>query len=273
MIKIAEKSAIAIPSILIVGALVVLAYYAITLRGPTTGTLVLDVTPPGAVLTLDGKQIGPAKDFSQEFSAGTHVIEISADNYVATKQTVTIVAGDTLHVPLQLALIPTPPPPSTKGALVLDVATPGAVLTLDGKEIGPAKDFYQELPAGTHVIETSANGCAPTKQTVTIVAGETLRVPIQLALVPPPQPMKGSLVLDVATPGAILTLDGKQIGPAKDFRQELSAGTHVIEISANGCVPTKQTVTIVAGDTLRVSLQLIRWIRKTRQWVKVEPCS
>src|SRR5271155_1267379 len=89
-------------------------------------------------------------------SAGTHVIEISADNYVATKQTVTIVAGDTLRVPLQLALTPTPPPPSTKGTLVLDGAPPGAVLTLDGKQIGPAKDFRQELSAGTHVIQISA---------------------------------------------------------------------------------------------------------------------
>ena len=67
-------------------------------------------------------------------------------------------------------------------------------------------------------------------------------------------------------------LEGQQIGPAKDFRQELSAGTHVIQISAKGCEPTKQRVTIVAGDTLRVPLQLVRWIRKTRQWIDVEPC-
>jgi len=81
-VKIAEKSVTGIPSILIIGALVVLADTAITLRGPTTGTLMLDVMPPSAVLTLDGKQIGPAKDFRQEFSAGTHVIEISADNSI-----------------------------------------------------------------------------------------------------------------------------------------------------------------------------------------------
>ena len=122
-----------------------------------TGTLVLrDVTPPGAIVTLDGKQVGPAKGFRQGLAAGPHEIEVSANGYVAAKKTVVITAGRTLAVSLRLAAIApkpprmppvsavpppppvsvvSPPPPPTKGTLALDVTPPGAVVTLDGKQI------------------------------------------------------------------------------------------------------------------------------------------
>lgn len=42
---------------------------------------------------------------------------------------------------------------------------------------------------------------------------------------PSSQPVKGTLVLDVTPPGAILTLDGVRMGSAKDFRRDLSPGS------------------------------------------------
>jgi PEGA domain-containing protein len=88
---------------------------------------------------------------------------------------------------------------------------------------------------------------------VTIAAGAEHPIEIVLGRVPQ-APSTGTLVIDGAPFRAVLTLDGKEIGPAKDFRQELSAGAHVIAVSAKGCEPTKQKVTVVAGNTLRVPL-------------------
>jgi hypothetical protein len=155
-----------------------------------TGTLALHVIPSSAALTLDGKQIGPAGTFHEELSAGTHEIEISAEGYEPVKQTVTIVAGETLRVALQLALIRPLPPPPTRGTLVLDVRPPGAVLKLDGKQVGPAKGFNQELPAGPHEIEISARGYVAAKKTVTITAGKALPVSLSLSPVPPRSPTR-----------------------------------------------------------------------------------
>ena len=226
---------------------------------PVTGTLVLDVTPSGAMLTLDGNQIGPAKDFHQELPPGLHVIEISANGYTTARQTVKIAAGKTMHVPLQLAQIPRVPPPPTKGSLVLEVTPPGAILTLDGTAIGPANGFHQELPAGSHVIEISADGYTATKRTITIVAGETLRVPLQLAQIPrlPPPPTKGTVALEVRPSGAMLTLDGKALGPANGFHQELPAGSHTIEISADGYQSRHEVVTVPAGGEKSVEFALV----------------
>jgi len=236
---------------------------------PTTGTLRLHATPADVVLALDGKAVGSANDFRQELPTGPHVVEISAAGYQSKSETVTIAAG--AERPVEIALERLPAPPAV-GTLRLDVSPADAAITLDGTAMGSANGFREELAAGTHVVEISAVGYQSRRETVTITAGVEQPMEIVLGRVPPP-PSTGTLVLDGATPGAVLTLDGKQIGPAKDFRQELSPGTHVIAISAKGCEPTKQRVTIVAGDTLRIPLQLVRWTRKTRQWVEVEPCS
>ena len=180
-----KKIDIVIPAIGIIGLLLILACFDYAFIEPKArmGSLNLGVTPPGAILTLDGKQIGPVKDYPQELSAGSHVIEISAEGYEPAKQTIAIFAGETLSFPLQLARIQ---PPPTNGILMLELAPPETVLTLDGKLIGPANGFNQELSAGTHMLEVSADGYGETKQTVMIVAGETLPVSLRLAPLPPP---------------------------------------------------------------------------------------
>ena len=180
-----KKIDIVIPAIGIIGLLLILACFDYAFIEPKArmGSLNLGVTPPGAILTLDGKQIGPVKDYPQELSAGSHVIEISAEGYEPAKQTIAIFAGETLSFPLQLARIQ---PPPTNGILMLELAPPETVLTLDGKLIGPANGFNQELSAGTHMLEVSADDYGETKQTVTIVAGETLPVSLRLAPLPPP---------------------------------------------------------------------------------------
>ena len=62
-----------------------------------------------------------------------------------------------------------------------------------------------------------------------------------------PPPATGSLKLDVTPAEAALTLDGTEMGSATDFREELAAGTHVVEISAAGYQSRRETVTIAAG--------------------------
>jgi PEGA domain len=84
---------------------------------PTTGTLVLDVTTPGAVLILDGKRIGLAKGFRRELPAGVHKVQIEARGYHTDTKTLTLTGGELTHVPFTLIRRPpqysrpVPPPP------------------------------------------------------------------------------------------------------------------------------------------------------------------
>ena len=156
-----------------------------------TGILVLDVTPPDAILTLDGEKIGPVGNFRKELSAGPHEIEISADGYEPTKQKVTIVAGETFRIPLRLAAIPPPPSPAPeKATLVLEVTPPSAILRIDGKPVGRANGYRQELSAGSHLVEILASGYRPSRMTMSLTAGETRPVRLKLARIAPPKPLQ-----------------------------------------------------------------------------------
>ena len=149
-------------------------------------------------------------------------------------------------------------PPAT-GTLALRVSPSVAVLNLDGKLAGSAADFRQELSAGPHELELSAPGYQSRHETVTVPAGGEKRM--EFALVkppPPPLPTTGILGLQVSPPTAVVELDGRTAGSAADFRQELSAGPHELEISAPGYQSRRETVTVPAGGEKSLEFALVK---------------
>jgi hypothetical protein len=163
---------------------------------------------------------------------------------------VAIVAGSDKSLVIALVKPPPPPlPPPTTGTLELEVNPDDAMVGLDGKSIGTAKGFRQELAIGAHVLEISAPGHETRREAVNITAGSerTLSVVLTPVLAPPPAPTTGVLELEVSTPDAVLRLDGVEVGPAVGFRRELPAGNHGIEVAAQGYETIKQTIAINAG--------------------------
>ena len=224
---------------------------------PTTGILSLRVSPSVAVVSLDGRPAGSAADFRQQLSAGPHELEISAPGYQSRRETVTVPAGGEKSLEFALVKPPTPPPPTT-GILSLRVSPSVAVVSLDGRPAGSAADFRQELSAGSHELEISAPGYQSRRETVTVPAGGEKSM--ELALVkptPPPLPTTGTLALRVSPAVAVLNLDGKPAGSAADFRQELSAGPHELEISAPGYQSRQATVTVPAGGEKNMEFALV----------------
>lgn len=233
---------------------------------PTSAMLQLEVVPPEALMRLDGQSVGLANGFHEQVVPGEHVIDIAAEGYETRHEVVTLAAGAEKSMIIALGRLavqpPPPPPPRTTGTLDLDVATPGARLRLDGKQMGPANGFRQELPAGPHTIEIAAEGYKAQKQNVLVNPGDERSLFIELApvaVVPPPAPPRttGILELEVPTPGANLLLDGKPIELAKGFRRELPEGKHEIEISAKGYESSKQTVSVIAGGEKIVVVPLV----------------
>jgi hypothetical protein len=214
---------------------------------PATGILALHVTPPGATVLLDGDPIGPADGFRQAIKPGSHEIEARADGYQSRREMVTVPASG--EKSLELALVP------PTGILVLRVSPPEAVLRLDGKPVGSA-NFRQEIQAGTHELELSAEGHQGRRETVTVPAGGERSFDLALVKVPPPAPTTGTLAVHISPPEAVLTLDGKPAGSAADFRQEVAPGTHELEFSAEGYQSRHETVTVPAGGEKDMELAL-----------------
>jgi len=138
------------------------------------------VSPPVAVLRLDGKPAGSAANFRQEVPAGPHDLEISAAGYQSRQETVTVPAGG--EKSMEFKLVETP---AATGILALRVSPPAAVLSLDGKPSGPAANFRQKVPAGTHDLEISAAGYQSWQETVTVPAGGEKSMEFKLVETPP----------------------------------------------------------------------------------------
>jgi hypothetical protein len=124
---------------------------------PATGTLVLQVSPPGAVLSIDGKRVGPAAGLRQEVLAGTHELTISAAGFESLRETVIVPAGGEKN--LGVALAGVPPPPS-----------PGALITEHAKMqvVGQA---LRQLPLGKIYLEAPMNMRVGDKQSVAARVG------------------------------------------------------------------------------------------------------
>jgi hypothetical protein len=83
----------------------------------------------------------------------------------------------------------------------------------------------------------------------------------------------GILSLRVSPRGAVLTLDGQPWGSAADFRREVPAGSHELEISADGYQSQRETVTVPAGGQESLQIALSRLPRPTTGvlWLLASP--
>lgn len=233
---------------------------------PATGTLALAVAPGNASLKLDGQLLGMANGSHKEISPGNHDVEIAADGYETRRESVVVEPGQERRLTIALALTPPPPPPPPPpkpARLQLEVATPAAMLKLDGQDMGPAAGFRKELAAGTYEVEVSAEGYTPQRRSVELRAGGEKSLSFELArIVPPPPPIPpapttGVLALVVSPAAAMVRVDGEPMGSAQGFRRELPRGQHEIEITADGFAPLRQKVDIAPGPEKSLSLTLL----------------
>jgi hypothetical protein len=146
--------------------------------------------PAGAVITLDGRrQSGP------EFSAraGTHQLRVAATGFAPMTRSVTLRAGEPFTIAFDRREVAAAPPPVTKtaptkqaGAAQQGLATlrlivqPPATVYLDGASKGQQSRVQDELVPGTHTIRAEREGWITKDTVVTILAGQTATVRLQL---------------------------------------------------------------------------------------------
>jgi hypothetical protein len=138
-------------------------------------TVTFSVTPPGTVVTLDGRELGQAPTLgSYGVAAGLHTFDFAAEGYRPAKKELKVVAGQPLTLTVSLEKIP------TTGKVRVLVKPPMAEVIIDDKPRGPGP-VELELGLGGHTLSVQQAGYTSYQGELVVTAGASRDVPIELS--------------------------------------------------------------------------------------------
>ncbi len=206
-----------------------------------------DDATAGAAVRIDGEPSGNVP-LRKTLSPGRHLIQVGKRGFVTFSKWVELTSGHVLNMPVALkAQAP------TTGSLLVTADVTGLPVLIDGQNRGRTPLVVDGLNEGEHLVEIQSpgEGYQPFAQTVLIEANERTTVAATIRVAPD----LGSLRVIATVPGAIISLDGQDIGVAPAARGGLTPGEHVVMARATGYEPVEQSVTVVAGRERVVSLR------------------
>lgn len=198
----------------------------------------------GAVVLLDGTELGPAPIDIKDVEPGEHVVEVKAPGHVTREDRVVVSAGSASILKLDLQ-----PVTSTQNGILKVVSpVPECTVFLDGQRIGNVPQ-EKEIPAGEHFVVVTKSGFTKFEQKVTIEAGKTMTVQAELKEV-------GMLRILSTPPGADIMLNGFPFAKTPYENNEMEVGDHVIKLKLDGHYDYDETISITGGKRTTINATL-----------------
>jgi hypothetical protein len=221
-------------------------------RAPQVAHLDLRASPEGgaagAEVFIDGVDRGTAPN-TFEMPAGRHQIELRKDGYKPFSDWLDLAEGErrTRDVSMVRAEAPT-------GTLLV-MSDQGGDVYLDGtrKDVAPA--IIPGVPSGDHVLEVRKDGLPPWRQTVTVVAGQQMKVTATFGPAPAAAGAS-SLRLIASEPDVEVFVDGDDKGRAPVTVNDLKAGEHIVGARKKTFKSQEQTVHVAAGENAIVNFKM-----------------
>lgn len=214
--------------------------------GPATalaGSISVTSDVPGQAIVLDGSPTQlttPAR--IDGVAPGAHTVLVRGGCQIGTT---------TVQVPdkgvVEASLLTRP----ARSKLSLAVEPAGATVTIDGTAAQPGG--LLDLSCGAHSIRVAQDGYLQEVRKVELGAGETVDMRIALERLG-----IGSLVLTVQPETAEVSLDGAFVAKGDYRNTALSAGPHVVEVTAQGHTPQTKMFVLEASQSLDYSIALER---------------
>lgn len=197
--------------------------------------------PTGAAVTVDGHHLG-VTPLTAEIGAGRHSIELRLAGHTPYRAPITVVAEEPLDIPTVRL--------DRASAVAMVVSEPpGASVTVDDEFEGVTPVEIALSPDVEHEITLAKGGYALHTEKVTVAAGESARLSVEL------EALTGRVIFSSRPPGAELVIDGEPRGRT-ETTLELAERTHTVEIRHEGYLSYKTVITPRAGVTDRVDAVL-----------------
>lgn len=140
---------------------------------PTPGTVVLNVEPSAAVISVDDDSAVVVSGAPARLTCGPHTIRAALDGYIPAAIPVDVRAGQEQRVQVRLQQL-------GMGSLELTVTPRAATILFDGKPVGSDAVTLPSVFEGKHVIGAEMDGHQPATRTVAVEAGADLLFHIDL---------------------------------------------------------------------------------------------
>lgn len=212
-----------------------------------------DDATSGAAIRIDGEPAGHVP-LRRTLPPGRHLVQVGKRGFVTFSKWVDLESAQVMNMPVTLAPQQTGQTEAEgTGSLLVTADVPGIAVLIDGKRRGATPLVVDGLAAGDHVVEIQSpgEGYRTFSEVVTIQPGKRTSVDAAIRIAPD----LGSLRVITNVPGAIVSLDGEDIGVAPAAKAGLQPGEHQVTARAAGYEPVDQVVTVVAGRERVVSLR------------------
>ena len=206
-----------------------------------------DDATSGAAIRIDGEPSGNVP-LRKTLTPGRHLLQVGKRGFATFSKWVDLVGGQVLTIPVALQ-----PQVAKTGSLLITADVTGMPVFIDGQRRGGTPLVVDGLTEGEHVVEIQSpgEGYQPFSQVVVIKANERATVDATIRVAPD----LGSLRVIANVPGAIVSLDGVDIGVAPAAKGALTPGEHSVMARATGYESVEQTVTVIAGRERVVSVR------------------
>ncbi len=206
----------------------------------------IETDPPGAILYLDRKDLGPRGRSPRRLGVTPgdyRIIAELAGHKPAELSVLQVTAAEERAVRIELA-------PVTSTLVVL--GPPGGIVRLGGANEGPRcrAPCSIQLPPGRHLVFVDSPGYRVRPVTVDLAPNT------ESAILPETDPQTGTLVIATDEPGAEVRIDGHTRGFTPTL-VTLPVGSHAVSVSLSGFRESKATAFIAEGRETSLSFQLL----------------
>jgi hypothetical protein len=214
-------------------------------------TLTIEVNEPGADVFVDSEKVGtsPLKG-PVTVQVGERRVRAAKPGFADAIDSQRLAAGASGKVALRLV-----PIVKTSRVNVSVVGPTNAIVTVDGKEVGPAPFFGQvTVSAEPHQFSVEAPGYVPATKSVVVTElpeGESLNVRLE----PAAEQRMGKLVVAARPEGATIEIDGKTVGASR-WEGPVSARSHQIVVKKPGYYAWSYDVDVPRGGERSVTAAL-----------------
>lgn len=206
---------------------------------PPFGDIRIATTPPGALVTLNGQELGTTPLTGDNITAGEHELVVALEGYKPIIHTVSVRRQRTTELNFNLQ----------RDLRRIRIASEpeGARVFLDGEPVGSTPTELAAVQTGERRVRLTLPGHSMVEETLTVrPLDETQSFNFRL------RALAGNLRIETDPPGASVSVNGQDRGTTPVAVTGLQIGQHRVTLNMDGYLPITKTVEVLDQQTTTV---------------------